>query len=138
MTTGNNPTAGDPTDASVTLPPGGPGGVVSVQEETPPANFCGGSDCSGDAVVIQIPDGYGDPNAPPRTVLKYDATVVRPKGGAKIYIQKGSETPVLVPPCVQHGVANPSPCVGSRQRLANGDLRVTVLLLSGDPITAKH
>jgi hypothetical protein len=138
VTTGNNPTAGDPTDASVTLPGGGPGGVVSIHEEAPPDNFCGGDDCSGKAVLVQIPDGYENPNRPPRLVLKYDVTVVRPKGGAKIYIQKGSETPVVVPLCSQHGVANPSPCVGSRQRLPNGDLRVTILLLSGDPLCGKH
>jgi CSLREA domain-containing protein/uncharacterized repeat protein (TIGR01451 family) len=138
VTTGNNPTAGDPTDASVTLPPGGPGGVVTLHEEPPPDNFCGGDDCSGKAVLVQIPDGYENSHRPARLVLKYDVTVVRPRGGAKIYIQKGSETPVLVPLCTVHGVANPSPCVGSRQRLSNGDLRVTVLLLSGDPLCGKH
>ena len=138
VTTGNNPNAADPTDASVTLPGGGPGGVVSIHEQVPPDNFCGNDDCSGKAVLVQIPDGYENPNQPPRLVLKYDVTVVRPKGGAKIYIQKGSETPVLVPLCTEHGVANPSPCIGSRQRLPNGDLRVTVLLLSGDPLCGKH
>ena len=136
VSTGNNPTATDNTDATVTLPPG-PGGVVDVQEETPPAGLCVGG-CTGQAVVIQIPDGYTDGTVPPKTILKWDQTVVRPKGGAKIYIQKDSQPPVLVPPCIKHGEADPHPCVGSRQRLPNGDLKVTLLLLSGDPITAKH
>jgi uncharacterized repeat protein (TIGR01451 family) len=136
VTTGNNPNSTDTTDASVTLP-AGPGGVVSIHEETPPDGLCPNG-CTGDAVVIEIPDGYTNSNSPPKVVLKYDVTVVRPKGGAKIYIKKGDNPPVLVPPCIQHGVANPHPCVGSRTRLPNGDLRVTILLLSGDPIFGKH
>jgi hypothetical protein len=136
VTTGNNPNATDNTDATVKLPPG-PGGVVNIQEMTPPPDLCVNG-CTGQAVEIDIPDGYTNPDTPAKTILKYDTTVVRPKGGAKIYIKKGNNEPFLAPNCLDHGVANPSPCVGSRKRLANGDLRVTVLLLSGDPLCGKH
>jgi uncharacterized repeat protein (TIGR01451 family) len=136
VTTGNNPTAADNTDATVKLPPG-PGGVVNIEEMTPPPDLCVNG-CTGQAVEIDIPDGYTNPDQPARATLKYDTTVVRPKGGAKIYIKKGDNAPVLAPPCLEHGVANPSPCVGSRQRLPNGDLKVTILLLSGDPLCGKH
>ncbi|MFL5767229.1 MAG: DUF11 domain-containing protein, partial [Actinomycetota bacterium] len=136
VTTGNNPNSTDTTDASVTLPPG-PGGVVDIHEEAPPPDLCVGG-CTGQAVVIDIPAGYTDTGLPPKAVLKYDQTVVRPKGGAKIYIKKGDSPPVLVPPCIKHGEAVPHPCVGSRQRLPNGDLKVTILLVSGDPLCGKH
>jgi uncharacterized repeat protein (TIGR01451 family) len=136
VTTGNNPNAADTTDASVRLP-AGPGGVVDIHEEDPPEGLCVGG-CRGQAVVIEIPEGYTNSNQPPKLVLKYDVTVVRPKGGAKIYVQKPPDPPVLVPLCDEHTVADPHPCVGSRQRLANGDLKVTVLLLSGDPIFGRH
>jgi uncharacterized repeat protein (TIGR01451 family) len=136
VTTGNNPNSTDTTDATTKLPPG-PGGVVDIKEETPPPDLCVNG-CTGQAVLIQIPDGYTDGTLPPRVILKYDVTVVRPKGGAKIYIQEDSQPSVLVPPCIKHGEADPHPCVGSRQRLTNGDLKVTVLLLSGDPLFGKH
>jgi uncharacterized repeat protein (TIGR01451 family) len=136
VTTGNNPTADDNTDATVKLPPG-PGGVVNIQEMTPPPGLCVNG-CTGQAVEIDIPDGYTNPDRPTKTTLRYDQTVVRPKRGAKIYIKKGDNAPFLAQLCLQHGVANPSPCVGSRQRLPNGDLKVTVLLLSGDPLCGKH
>jgi uncharacterized repeat protein (TIGR01451 family) len=136
VSTGNNPDATDNTDATVKLPPG-PGGVVNVEEMTPPPDLCVNG-CTGQAVEIDIPDGYTNQDAPAKTILKYDTTVVRPKGGAKIYIKKGNNPAFLAQPCLEHGVANPSPCVGARKRLANGDLRVTVLLLSGDPLCGKH
>ena len=88
--------------------------------------------------VVQPRLQLNDPNSPARLTLKWDVTVVRPRGGAKIYIKKGDNPSFLAPNCLQHGVANPSPCVGSRQRLQNGDLKVTVLLLSGDPLCGKH
>jgi uncharacterized repeat protein (TIGR01451 family) len=136
VTTGNNPDATDNTDATVKLPPG-PGGVVNIQEMTPPPDACVNG-CTGQSVEIDIPDGYTNQDTPAKTILKYDETVVRPKGGAKIYIKKGDNPPFLAPNCLEHGVANPHPCVGSRKRLPNGDLRVTVLLLSGDPLCSKH
>jgi uncharacterized repeat protein (TIGR01451 family) len=136
VTTGKKTTADDPTNASATLPPGGPGGVVTLDEQPAAANFCGGTNCRGDAVIITIPDGYRDPSSPPKLRLTYDVTIS--SGAARIWVQEGTETPVRVPLCLQHRVANPSPCIGRRTHLPNFDQRVNILLLSGDPIFGKH
>ena len=120
----------------------GPGGVFELHDLAPGdpgyEDICGNGNCDGKVIEVEVPDGYTHRQNPPRLRLVYDKTVVGAGKDATIWIKKGNADPEIVPACDVDGIAKPHPCHGPAHVKHNGDIRYTVYLLSGDPLTAKH
>jgi hypothetical protein len=117
----------------------GPGGVFDLHDtEEGPNDFCGGQDCDGKFVVIEIPKGYKNEENPPRLKLVYDESIAEAAEDATIYGQKDDGPIFVVPECDVNGIAEPSPCHGPALLKNNGDVRYLIYILSGDPIFGRH
>lgn len=153
---GQGATAENPFFGTVTFPAGGPGGVARVAEhperlpecEAPPVEDPEYYDydyyeeeyetyeCVGDTLEVIVPPGYINPADPIVIVMTYDVSIVNPDARiAQVVIkpEEGDDTPEELPWCDAEGVAIPSPCVDSQTTLENGDVEVTILMISGDP-----
>jgi hypothetical protein len=125
------------------LPKTGEGAPISLDTLTSPPTFCGGTACRGRIVELSPFAGYNDPKKPPSLVLRFDKTVVVHGKVVTVYGQKTPDGPTFViPACAgshhdnlvsRSTAANPSPCVKSKSIANDGDLVITVLVLSGDP-----
>jgi hypothetical protein len=150
------PTSNDPTVATFNLPAGGPGAQMTLDTETSPPAFCGGTVCRGSLLGVSDFSGYTDPKHPAVLTLRFARSIVRHGSNVKLYVQKTPDGPIsLIPYCgprphwshaqlhfsrvlqrnglgPHSGYAVPSPCINTK-KLTNTFLQVQVLLLSGDP-----
>lgn len=139
VSTGANPSPTDPTVTSVTLPPGGPGGVVTIDETPQPAgpSLCDGDKCLGQVSNVTLPPGYGDvASLLIRVKLKYDHSTIAdlPPGydfeffKDAVQLVRCGDNPGRRHPCVRRIVILPE----------SGNLKGVILMASNDPaLTAK-
>jgi hypothetical protein len=122
--TGTTATAADPTVSTFTLPPGGPGATITIDERPAPAGF------KGQEVEIQPFAGYTNFNNAPTLQITYDASV-NPTLADKTYIVKPTSVfPIVAQPC--NNTTQVTPCIVSQTILGNGDLVIVLKVLSDD------
>lgn len=132
---GNGATAENPFFGTITFP-AGPGGVARVIEHPERLPECAVLPCVGDTLEVIVPPGYTNPSSPIVIVMTYDVSIVPSEGTIAMVVikpEEGDTSPDSVPPCSVAEVAFPTPCVDSQTTLANGDVEVTILMISGDP-----
>jgi hypothetical protein len=118
---GTGPTPGDPVTTAVTTPVGG---MVSIFQSPMFLPAPAGFRFLGRQVGISAP--ASTPDMPLMIVFVLDASEV-PAGQDETTIEvfKNGE---VVPDCTgTPGVASPDPCISGRERLADGDVRLTIL-----------
>jgi hypothetical protein len=137
----------DQSAVSITIPPGGPGGHVSLNEE-----FCATAPCSGPgsgprpaaSVVlgnvvfdIQPPANYPN-NKPFRVTLLYDRSL-HPQQGPVFYFKQGvTAHEIQLKRCGSPGPGGKAPCIVVSKKivnnnpLTNGDWKV-IVKINSDP-----
>jgi hypothetical protein len=123
-TTGNDATPTDNTVSTFTLPPGGPGATITIDERPPPPGYIG------QEVQISPFSGYNDFNNAPTLRIVYDATL-NPNVNGKTYVVKPG-TGFLIVAAACNNTTKATPCIVSQTILANGDLEVVLKVLSDD------
>lgn len=130
-TCSGSPTASDDTCADLIFP-AGPGGFTKLTEEARGIVLCQlNPACLGDDVNVRIPPGYNDSDHPVVLRIYYDRSEVI-LGHPRTLDQKPSGLTIVLPPCL----LPPNrvlPCQAGVRTLLGGDIRIQVLLLSGDP-----
>ena len=117
----HGPTVADPIATTLTSPMPGD---VSIEEGPIDAAPASGYEFFGQQVTISAPDALG-PDEPLVIRFDLDASLV-PMGHSHETIEV-FRNGVLVPPCADPWVAEPSPCVSERAALTDGDISFTVL-----------
>jgi len=133
VTTGSTePTALDPVETSVVVPPTADGGTVTITEsavtQTPPSGYS----FAGQEVTIVSTAATTSSN-PLMLVFTLDASIVAGQTPQTIQMTRseGGGPPVIVPDCTgAAGVASPDPCVSFRGYVNAGDIRLVVLASS--------
>ena len=131
----------DNTCSAVTLPNTNAGANVTLLEQTGSSfKFCKGP-CSNQVTEYSIecadPENcYNDVFNPPKVILRYRTPGT--STSAEMYYLKLGDS-FRIRDCFKKGIANPLPCVHSRNRLGFGtnDLQVQVLVTAEDPILGK-
>jgi hypothetical protein len=126
---GGGPTSPDDTCATLTVPPGGPGGVFKLIEERRGLTLCGLYQCLGADVNAIVPGGYTATN-PLILELFYDESEL-PSGRASALTEKVTGLTQPVPRCL----LPPNrilPCLASSGRTGDNDVRLVILFVS-DP-----
>jgi hypothetical protein len=121
VSTGGSASASDPLTAAVTSPVAG---RVSVFEGPPSGDTPAGYSLLGQQVSIEAPRATAE--SPLRLVFEIAAALMPPGTGHESLVVFRNGVPVDAcsgPP----GQASPSPCVRSRERLPNGNVRLTIL-----------
>lgn len=128
------PTPDNPTVSSFTLPNSGPGANITLTEAYGDP-ICIRGPCVGQVVTLSDFDGYQDFFNPPVLTITWDKTDAGRGDNSAIFVQKedGSISRVL-----RCRVSRTSPCILSLKRVVNGDLRLRLLVLSGDPKFGKR
>jgi hypothetical protein len=130
-TCAGNPTPSDNTCADLIFP-SGPGGFTKLTEEAQGILLCRlNPACLGDDANVRIPPGYTDGMHPVILRIYYDASEVI-LGHPRVLEQRQSGLTILLPPCL----LPPNqvfPCQAGVDPRPGGDIRINVLLLSGDP-----
>ncbi|HEX4490683.1 MAG TPA: choice-of-anchor L domain-containing protein [Acidimicrobiia bacterium] len=150
------PSDNTPTVASFALPGSGAGAQMTLDTETAPTGFCGGSACRGDLLGLTDFSGYTNPKSPAVLQIRFDRSIATHGANVKLYVQKSPEGPITpIAYCgprphwthaqihysrvlqrnglgPHSGYAVPSPCINAK-KLTNHWLQVQILLLSGDP-----
>ena len=139
---------GDPSAVSIVIPPGGPGGSVSLNELPCAAAPCTGAGPQPTAAVvlggvvfdIEPPANYPS-NKPFRVVLLYDKSL-HPTSGPVFYFKQGvTPTEIQLHKCGSPGPGGKAPCVvvskkiTSNNALTNGDWKV-IVKINSDPTDA--
>lgn len=121
VSTGEEATPADPAETSVTTPNAG---AVSILEEPAAGPPAAGFTSLGWQVAITAPAASA---ADPLVIaFRLDASIV-PPGEDETTVQVFKDG-VPVPDCTgAPGTAEPDPCVASRELLADGDVRLTIL-----------
>lgn len=137
MTTddGQGATTENPFFGTLTFP-AGPGGVARLVEHPERLPECAVLNCVGDTLEVIVPPGYTNPSTPIVILMTYDVSIVQANSTITQVVikpEEGDNSPDSVPPCSVAGVAFPTPCVDSQTTLANGDVEVKILMISGDP-----
>ena len=135
--TGSDTNPQTPTNAEVFAPAGGNPGTLTITL----LDFAGACpDGSGQAVVVNPPNGHGNDN-PIQVKIEYDKTIAPGTGVANfVFCVEKLEGLVIepVPACKDSaGTAQPFPCIDDRRRDNAGDLRVR-FLITDDPIFHKR
>jgi hypothetical protein len=118
---GTGPTLGDPVTTAVTTPVGG---MVSIFQSPVLIPAPAGFRFLGRQVGISAP--ASTPDMPLIIVFALDASEV-PAGDDETTLEV-FKNDALVPGCTgTPGVASPDPCISSRERLTDGDIRLTIL-----------
>jgi hypothetical protein len=124
---GDGATPGDPIETAVTTPTGG---TVSISESLMPLPAPEGFQFLAQQINIAAPPAT--PEVPLRIAFTIDASRV-PVGETELTLQVFKNT-VLVADCSgAPGTASPDPCVTLRERLPDGDVRLTVLTSTASP-----
>jgi hypothetical protein len=126
---GTGPTSPDDTCATLTVPPGGPGGVFKLIEERKGLTLCGLFQCLGADVNAIVPGGYTAFN-PLVLELFYDQSEL-PSGRAGALTQKLPALTQPLLPCL----LPPNrilPCLQASGRTGDNDVRLVILFVS-DP-----
>jgi hypothetical protein len=122
VSTGSDASASDPVETSVTVPPGSPGEVTIAEGEVGTVTPSGYS-LFGQRVEISAPPA--SVGQPLRLVFTLDSSV-GPAGQDETTVQVFRDGQPAGE-CSGAMTADPDPCVALRERLADGDLRLTVL-----------
>lgn len=124
---GTGATPGDPVETSVTAPAGTTAGSVSIVEAPAPPDAPPGFAIMGTAIQIEATGITPAPTAaaPMRVVFAIDASqIVAGQDETTIVIHKNG---TAIGNCTGASIiATPDPCVARRERLADGDVRITV------------
>jgi uncharacterized repeat protein (TIGR01451 family) len=140
----------DPTAVSLTVPPGGPGGNLSLQELPCTVAPCDGSTAAtntatttsstivlGGVVFSVVPPPNYPNNLPFRATLLYDTTLHATQG--PVFYFKPGVTPqeIKLPHC-GHGVPAGKPCVLTNEKITSGPALIrgdwkVVVRLNSDP-----
>jgi cysteine-rich repeat protein len=126
---GDGATPADPIETTLSVPAATTSGTLSIAEQAPPPSNAGWTFFGGLA-VLQATDVVPAPSAASPLVVTFrlDATQV-PAGQTEttIGVRKDSVAPPNLPACAgPAGQAVPDPCVATRERLGDGDVRITV------------
>jgi hypothetical protein len=142
ISTCTNTSSTDDTCSAITLPNTNDGANVTLLEQPGSSfRFCKGP-CSNQVTNYSIeclnPENcYNDVFNPPKVILRYRTPGT--STSAEMYFLKLGES-FRIRDCSRRGIANPNPCVHSRNRLGFGtnDLQVQVLVTADDPIIGKR
>ena len=141
--------SGDKTNVSIIIPPGGPGGSVSLEEQPCPVAPCTGAAAAKDTAAQAVapnakvvlggvpPTGY--PNTKPfRVTLLYDKTL-NPKSGPVWYFKQGTTpTEIKLPHCGTTPPNGGKPCVLTNALITTGPPAIlgdwkVVVRINSDP-----
>jgi cysteine-rich repeat protein len=127
---GDGASPSDPIETTLSVPAATVSGTLSIEEVAPPPSNAGWTFFGGLA-TLQATDVVPAPTAsnPLVVVFRVDASQI-PAGQTEttIGVRKDSVTPPNLPKCGgPAGQAVPDPCVATRERLGDGDVRLTIL-----------
>jgi cysteine-rich repeat protein len=125
---GDGATPSDPIETALSAPSGTISGTLAITEQAAPPTPQPGFVFLGALVTLSAVDLVPPPAAATPLVVTFQIDASQIPGGqdeASIVVQKDG---AQVPPCAgAAGEASPDPCVAARERLADGDVRLTVL-----------